>query len=43
MSTSLLCHGFGIRGYQYVKTAYEAGRVTFTIRQERGEPRWNPR
>lgn len=36
MSTSLLYHGFGIRGYQYVKTAYEAGRVTFTILQERG-------
>lgn len=36
MSTSLLYHGFGIRGYQYVKTGYEAGRVTFTILQERG-------
>lgn len=39
MSTSLSYHGFGIRGYQYVKTAYEAGRVTFTIRQERGDLR----
>lgn len=39
MSTSLLYHGFGIRGYQYVRTAYEAGRVTFTIRQERGDLR----
>ena len=39
MSTSLLYHGFGIRGYQYVKAAYEAGRVTFTIRQERGDLR----
>ncbi len=39
MSTSLLCHGFGIRGYRYVKTAYEAGRVTFTLRQERGDLR----
>jgi len=39
MSTSLLYHGFGIRGYQYVKTEYEAGRVTFTIRQERGDLR----
>jgi len=39
MSTSLLYHGFGVRGYQYVKTAYEAGRVTFTIRQERGDLR----
>jgi len=39
MSTSLLYHGFGIRGYQYVKTTYEAGRVTFTILQERGNLR----
>jgi len=39
MSTSLLYHGFGIRGYPYVKTAYEAGRVTFTLRQERGDLR----
>jgi transposase len=34
MSTSLLYHGFGIRGYEYVRTAYEGGQVTFTIRQE---------
>jgi transposase len=33
MSTSLLYHGFGIRGYEYVKTAYEYGKVVFTIRQ----------
>src|SRR3954471_9154088 len=33
MSTSLLYHAFGIRGYDYVRTAYEEGRVTFTIRQ----------
>jgi len=39
MSTSLLYHGFGIRGYRYVKTAYEAGRVMFTICQERGDLR----
>ena len=39
MSTSLLYHGFGIRGYRYVKTTYEAGRVTFTIRQEPGDLR----
>ena len=36
MSTSLLYHGFGIRGYEYVKTEYEGGRVVSTIRQE-----WN--
>ena len=35
MSTSLLYHAFGIRGYDYVNTAYEEGRVTFTIRQRR--------
>jgi len=39
MSTSLLYHGFGIRGYGYVKTAYEGGQVIFTIRQERGDLR----
>jgi len=39
MSTSLLYHGFGIRGYHYVKTAYEEGQVIFTIRQERGDLR----
>ena len=35
MSTSLLYHGFGIRGYRYVKTAYEGGKVVFTIRQDK--------
>jgi transposase len=39
MSTSLLYHGFGIRGYSYVNTVYEAGKVMFTIRQERGNLR----
>jgi transposase len=33
MSTSLLYHAFGLRGYEYVSTAYEEGRVIFTIRQ----------
>src|SRR5512136_1065187 len=37
MSTSLLYHGFGIRGYTYRKTAYEGGTVIFTIQQERGD------
>ena len=31
MSTSLLYHAFGIRGYQYVATAYQEGGVTFRI------------
>jgi transposase len=33
MSTSLLYHAFGIRGYQYTRTDYQDGRVIFTIRQ----------
>jgi transposase len=35
MSTSLLYHGFAIRGYEYVRTDYHEGEVLFTIRQER--------
>lgn len=35
MSTSLLYHAFGIRGYDYVNTDYEAGRVIFTSQQRR--------
>ena len=31
MSTSLLYHGFGIHGYQYVRTLYQAGSVIFKI------------
>ena len=34
MSTSLLYHGFGIRGYQYVHTQYKAGNIVFKIRQD---------
>ena len=34
MSTSLLYHAFGIRGYQYRCTAYQDGQVIFTIEQE---------
>lgn len=34
MSTSLLYHGFGIRGYQYVRTEYADGEVRFHISQE---------
>jgi transposase len=33
MSTSLLYHAFGIRGYECVRTDYHDGQVTFTIRQ----------
>ena len=34
MSTSLLYHAFGIRGYQYTRTDYQDGQVIFTIHQE---------
>jgi transposase len=33
MSTSLLYHAFGLRGYDYVHTDYQKGGVVFTIRQ----------
>ncbi len=35
MSTSLLYHGLGIRGYRYVKTRYENGGIVFVIEQPR--------
>ena len=35
MSTSLLYHGFGIRGYRYVKTEYIEGKVIFHVEQPR--------
>jgi transposase len=34
MSTSLLYHAFGIRGYDYVRTDYRGGQVIFTITQD---------
>jgi transposase len=34
MSTGLLYHAFGIRGYEYVRTEYQGGQVIFTIQQE---------
>jgi transposase len=34
MSTSLLYHAFGIRGYDYVRTEYISGEVIFTIEQD---------
>src|ERR1044071_625872 len=33
MSTSLLYHAFGLRGYDYVKTDYTEARVVFTLQQ----------
>jgi transposase len=35
MSTSLLYHAFGIRGYRYVRTDYLEGEVVFNIEQGR--------
>jgi transposase len=35
MSTSMLYHMMGIRGYRYVSTKYENGGVTVTITQDR--------
>jgi transposase len=35
MSTSLLYHGFGVRGYRYVRTDYVEGEVWFSIEQPR--------
>ena len=29
MSTSLLYHGFGIRGYEYTRTDFVSGKVIF--------------
>jgi transposase len=34
MSTSLLYHAFGIRGYDYVRTDYQGGATIFTIQQD---------
>jgi transposase len=34
MSTSLLYHAFGIRGYHYRRTDYQGGQTIFTIEQE---------
>ena len=34
MSTSLLDHAFGIRGYKYSRTDYQGGHTIFTIHQD---------
>jgi hypothetical protein len=34
MSTSLLYHAFGIRGYEYTRTDYQDGQTIFTIHQD---------
>lgn len=35
MSTSLLYHAFGVRGYEYVRTMYMGGTTAFRIEQPR--------
>lgn len=37
MSTSLLYHAFGIRGYHYLNTEYQGGAVIFTIKHKPDE------
>jgi transposase len=37
MSTSLLYHAFGVRGYEYLSTAYVGGEVWFKVEQPRGK------
>jgi len=39
MSTSLLYHAFGVRGYTYVSTGYVEGRTVFQIEQPREDLR----
>ena len=39
MSTSLLYHAFGVKGYRYVRTVYENGAVVFVIGQPREDYR----
>jgi transposase len=39
MSTSLLYHAFGVRGYQYVSSEFLDGNVYFTITQPRNQLR----
>ena len=34
MSTSLLYHGWGLRGYHYVRTSYEQGMIRFCVEQD---------
>ncbi|MEX2531001.1 MAG: transposase [Gemmatimonadota bacterium] len=39
MSTSLIHHGFGIRGYHYLRTEYVGGEIHITIRPPRDKLR----
>lgn len=37
MSTSLLYHAFGVRGYRYLRTYYESGTVTFVVEPKKAK------
>ena len=39
MSTSILYHGFGLVGYDYVRTQYREGKIIFTIQRKRDKIR----
>ncbi|MBA4190969.1 MAG: ISL3 family transposase [Planctomycetaceae bacterium] len=39
MSTSLLYHAFGLRGYRHVRSSFAGGRVTLCVRQPRNQLR----
>jgi len=39
MSTSLLYHGFGLVGYEYICTRYAGGAVIFSVKRKRGKIR----
>ena len=38
MSTSLLYHAFGVKGYRHVRTEYRHGQVRFTVQPGGNEP-----
>ena len=37
MSTSLLYHGFGVVGYNYIRTDYQEGKIVFTLSRISGD------
>ena len=37
MSTSLLYHGFGLVGYDYIRTRYQEGAIIFSVKRKRGK------
>lgn len=37
MSTSFLYHGFGLSGYQYVRTCFEKGTIIFKVKQNKAD------